>query len=113
MVGGEKTSSSATCTAEQGGFQQRGLDSGLAKAAPQADGLTQKTYRSYCSLKAVRQTRFECGDRGGLPYTFFAANSAWDAAKQLNLEAVLITDPFLQLLDRLYQYDEDIELPSR
>ena len=25
----------------------RGLDSGLAKAAPIADGLTQKTYRSY------------------------------------------------------------------
>ena len=28
-------------------FFERGLDAGLAKAAPSAQGLTQKTYRSY------------------------------------------------------------------
>ena len=37
----------ATTTSANGGGIRTGLDSGLAKSASQADGLTQKSYRSY------------------------------------------------------------------
>ena len=46
--GGQQQAQQAANGAEEavGGFQ-RGLDSGLAKSAPSAVGLSQKTYRSY------------------------------------------------------------------
>ena len=44
-------------------------------------------------------------------------DSAWEAAEQLNIDDIEAdSDPFrpiLMLLDRLYQYEEDVELPSR
>ena len=107
--------------AGEAGFPH-GLDSGLAKAAPVADDLNQKTYRSY----RRRLTLFskQCSRRGNnvaVEGAFLVLSllrvTAWEAAEQLNLDELEASpDPFspiFQLLDRLYQYEDDVELPGR
>ena len=78
----------------------RGLDSGLAKAAPSAEKLTQKSYRSYrrrlklfakqCSRRS-RDTSIE----GAFLVLSLLQDSAWEAAEQIDLDQVeLEEDPF-------------------
>ena len=100
----------------------RGLDSGLAKAAPSAEKLTQKSYRSY----RRRLTLFskQCGRRGretSIEGAFLVLSllqdSAWEAAEQIDLDQIELEEepfrPIFRMLDGLYQYEDLIEVPSR
>ena len=101
---------------------QRGLDSGLAKAAPTAEGLNQKTYRSYrrrlvlFSKQCARRGR-NTSIEGAFLCLSLLQDTAWDATEQLDIDTIeSSSDPFspmLKLLDRLYQYENDVELPGR
>ena len=111
----------AASSAAAGGY--RGLDSGLAKAAPIADDLTQSNYRSF--RKRLELFALQCRRRskdaeveGALLVVSLLKNLAWDAAsEQLDLNDIeRNTEPFkpvLKLLDGLYQYEEEIEVPVR
>ena len=100
----------------------RGLDSGLAKAAPSADGLSQKTYRSFrrrlelFSLQCRRRSR-DAEIEGALLVVSLLKDSAWEACEQLDYKEIQdSTEPFkplVKLLDQLFQYEEMIEIPSR
>ena len=103
-------------------LNQRGLDSGLAKAAPAATDLTAKSCRSY--RRRLLLFSKQCQRRGpnvqvegAFLVLSLLQDSAWEAAEQLSLEEIeSSSDPFrpiLKLLDRLYQYEEDVELPAR
>ena len=103
-------------------MNQRGLDSGLAKAAPTAENLTAKNYRSYRRRLALFEK--QCTRRGNnvaIEGAFLVLSllqdSAWDAAEQLDIDEIENHDkpfePILRLLDRLYQYEDDVELPAR
>lgn len=82
----------------------RGLDSGFAKACPSSENDTQKTYRS------VRR-RLELFQKQCLK------DVAWDATEHLSFGQVKrAQEPFkriFKLLDKLYQYEGLIEVPSR
>ena len=104
-----------------GGFV-RGLDSGLAKSAPTAEGLNAKTYRAY--RRRLLLFSKQCGRRGvsvAVEGAFLAISllqdTAWDATEQLNLDEIERSSepfqPIFKLLDRLYQHEEDVELPAR
>ena len=123
-VGGGSSAAADGDAQANGGGQasfQRGLDSGLAKAAPSADKLDSKSYRSYRRRLLVFSK--QCSRRGanvaveGAYLTLsLLQDSAWEAAEQLNIDDIEAdSDPFrpiLMLLDRLYQYEEDVEPPS-
>ena len=70
-----------------------GLDSGLAKSAPHADGLTQKTYRSYrrrlvlLSMQCHRRGR-ETAVEGAFLAVSLLSDAAWEATEQLDFERV-------------------------
>ena len=124
---GGGTSGLAAGSEEQtnGGGQasnQRGLGSGLAKAQPAANKLDSKSYHSY--RRRLLLFSKQCSRRGpnvALEGAYLnlslLQDSAWQAAEQLNIGDIKTdTHPFrpiLKLLDRLYQYEEDVELPSR
>ena len=122
--GGSSAAADGDAQANGGGQAsfQRGLDSGLAKATPSADKLDSKSYRSY--RRRLLLFSKQCSRRGanvaveGAYLTLsLLQDSAWEAAEQLNIDDIEAdSDPFrpiLMLLDRLYQYEEDVELPSR
>ena len=99
-----------------------GLDSGLAKACPTSEGLTQKTYRSY--RRRLELFQRQCDRRGretSIEGAFLVISKlkdvAWDATEQLSFDEVERSDaPFrlvFRLLDDLYQYEGLIEVPSR
>ena len=69
----------------------RGLDSGLAKAAPSAEGLNQKSYWSY--RRRLQLFSKQCSRRGrdvAVEGAFLALSllqdSARDAAEQINID---------------------------
>ena len=109
-------------TQQQQQQRERGLDSGLAKSAPVADSLNQKSYRSYrrrlqlfakqCSRRG-RDTAIE----GAFLVVSLLQDAAWEATEQLDLDEVELEDepfkPIFTLLDKLYQYEDPIEVPSR
>ena len=120
--GGEHPAHHGEASGQQSFGFQRGLDSGLAKAAPTAEGLNAKTYRAY--RRRLLLFAKQCGRRGqsvSVEGAFLAISllqdTAWDATEQLNLDEVeAASDPFkpiFTLLDRLYQHEEDVELPAR
>ena len=125
MKGGGQGSAGGSDEQANGGghsLNQRGLDSGLAKAAPSAEKLDSKSYRSY--RRRLLLFAKQCSRRGnnvaveGAYLTLsLLQDSAWEAAEQLNIDDIENeADPFapiLRLLDRLYQFEEDVELPSR
>lgn len=101
--------------------QPRGLGSGLAKACPKADGLTQKTYRSYrrrLSLFAKQRQRH--GRDTAVERAFLAvsllSDAAWEATEQLALDGVENAEnpfkPVFELLDQLYQHEDLVEVPN-
>ena len=100
----------------------RGLDSGLAKAAPSADGLSQKNYRSFrrrlelFSLQCRRRSK-DAEIEGALLVVSLLKDSAWEACEQLDYSDIQSAerpfDPLVRLLDQLFQYEEMIEIPSR
>ena len=103
-------------------MNSRGLDSGLAKAAPSAEGLDSKTYRAY--RRRLQLFSKQCSRRGqnvaieGAFLTLSLLQDAtWDAAEQISLEEVeTAADPFrpiTKLLDHLFQFEDDVEIPAR
>ena len=105
----------------QDGFE-RGLDAGLAKAAPSAQGLTQKTYRSY--RRRLDLFSRQCQRRGAgvaIEGAFLILSQlqdvAWDAMESLDYDYIeLAEDPFspiTSVLDALFQHEEEVELPER
>ena len=99
-----------------------GLDSGLAKACPDAEGLNQKSYRSY--RRRLELFEKQCERRGHETMVEGAylvvsrlKDVAWDATEQLDFDDIEnATKPFkavFRLLDELYQYEDLIEVPSR
>ena len=122
--GGSSAAADGDAQANGGGQAsfQRGLDSGLAKAAPSADKLDSKSYRSY--RRRLLLFSKQCSRRGsnvaveGASLTLsLLQDSAWEAAEQLNIDDIEADSdafrPILMLSDRLYQYEEHVELPSR
>ena len=83
----------------------RGLDSGLAKAAPSAKGLSSKTYRAYRRRLQLFSCRPNVAVEGAFLALSLLQDAAWDAAEQISLEEVeASSDPFrpiVKLLDRL------------
>ena len=118
------TPAEATEQANGGGNTafSRGLDSGLAKTAPRAEGLTQKSYRSYrrrlmlFSKQCQRRGR-ETEVEGAFLATSLLCDAAWEATEQLDLEKIETAtrpfEPLFQLLDSLYQYEDLVEVPNR
>ena len=104
-----------------GGFE-RGLDSGLAKAAPSAQGLTQKTYRSYRGrldlFSRQCQRRSWCRHRGCLldPLSVPRRGLGRNGEPGLYNDIELTDDhfkPITKVLDSLFQHEEEVELPER
>ena len=100
----------------------RGLDSGLAKTAPRAEGLTQKTYRSYrrrlvLFSKQCYRRGIETAVEGAFLATSLLCDAAWEATEQLDMDAIERSqrpfDPLLEMLDKLYQYEDLVEVPNR
>ena len=100
----------------------RGLDSGLAKAAPSAAGLTQSTYRSF--RRRLDQFSRQCRRRGqgvALEGAYLVLSQlqdvAWEATEGLDYDDMELSDdpfkPLLVILDRLFQHEEEVELPER
>ena len=100
----------------------RGLDNGLAKAAPSPEGLNQKNYRNF--RRRMELFKMQCNRRGrdamvegALLVISRLQDVAWDATEQLRFEEVEnAADPFqplLRMLDELYQYEDLIEVSSR
>ena len=101
--------------------QVRGLDGGLAKACPNMEGLTQKTYRSF-------RRRLELFERQCHPRSFDAAvegallmisrlnNLGWEATESIDYTALESSaqpfKPIYKILDDIYQYQEQIEVPA-
>ena len=103
------------------GFQ-RGLDSGLAKVAPSATGLSQKTYKSYrrrlelFGRQCLRRGK-EAAVEGAYLVMSHLQDVAWDAAESIDYDDIeLESDPFKpikKVLDVLFQHEEEVELPER
>ena len=101
-------------TPAQGG---RGLDSGLAKSAPSADGLNQKSYRRY--RRRPKLFAKQCARRSrdtSIEGAYLAISLLQDSGWELDLDEVELADepfsPIWDLLDTLYQYEDLIEVPS-
>ena len=109
-------------SSQESSFNYRGLDSGLAKAAPSADGLSQKTYRSYrrrlqlYAKQCLRRGK-DTAVEGSFLVISLLKDNAWEATEQLDLDEIeRSADPFkpvMELLDKLYQYEDVVEIPSR
>lgn len=112
----------ATTTSANGGGIRTGLDSGLAKSASQADGLTQKSYRSYrrrlllFSMQCHRRGR-ETAVEGAFLAVSLLNDAAWEATELLDFERMEQEErpfpPLLDLLDGLYQYEDVVDVPNR
>ena len=82
---------SATATSANGGGIRTGLDSGLAKSAPQAEGLTQKSHRTYrgrlvlFSMQCHRRGH-ETAVEGAFLAVSLLSDAAWEATEQLDFE---------------------------
>ena len=121
--GGQQPAQQAANGAEEavGGFQ-RGLDSGLAKSAPSAVGLSQKTYRSYrrrlelFGRQCLRRGK-ETAVEGAYLVMSQLQDVAWDAAESIDYDDIeLDADPFApikKVLDLLFQHEEEVELSER
>ena len=105
----------------QGEFN-RGLDSGLAKAAPSAVGLTQTTYRSF--RRRLDLFSRLCRRRGqgvALEGAYLVLSQlqdvAWEATEGLDYDDMELSDdpfkPLVAILDKLFQHEEEVELPER
>ena len=93
----------------------RGLDSGLAKSAPSAEGLNQKSLKHFAK-QCARRNR-DTSIEGAYLAISLLQDSAWEATEQLDLDEVELAEepfsPIWELLDKLYQYEDLIEVPSR
>ena len=119
--GDQAQANGGTASQGQGGFE-RGLDSGLAKAAPSAQGLTQKTYRAY--RRRLDLFSRQCSRRGNTvsvegAYLVLSQlqDVAWDATESIELDDIDLADnpfePIVKVLDALFQHEEEVELPER
>ena len=119
--GDQAQANGGTAPQGQGGFE-RGLDSGLAKAAPSAQGLTQKTYRAY--RRRLDLFSRQCSRRGNTvsvegAYLVLSQlqDVAWDATESIELDDIELADnpfePIVKVLDAVFQHEEEVELPER
>ena len=112
----------APLQAGQGGQQEwsRGLDSGLAKAAPSAVGLTQTTYRSFRRrLDLFGRQCLRRGNATAVEGAYLVLSQlqdvAWDESIDYD-DIELNEDPFkpiVEVLDKLFQHEEEVELLRR
>eukprot|EP00435_Cladocopium_sp_Y103_P053716 s692_g17.t1 len=94
----------------------------IDEACPRAEGLTQKSYRSYrrrlelFAKQCARRNR-DTEIEGAYLAISLLQDTAWDATEQLDFDDVELDDqpfkPIFQLLDKLFQYEDLIEVPSR
>ena len=101
--------------------QVRGLDSGLAKACPNMEGLTQKSYRSF--RRRLELFERQCHRRSvdaaveGALLMISRLNLAWEATESIDYTALESSarpfKPIYVILDEIYQYQEEIEVPAR
>ena len=119
--GQAQAANGGTAQPGQGGFE-RGLDSGLAKAAPSAIGLNQKTYRAY--RRRLDLFSRQCERRGNSvsvegAYLVLSQlqDVAWDATESIELDDIELSEnpfkPIAKVLDALSQHEEEVELPER
>ena len=119
---GSHAAEQATANGEVAWANQRGLDSGLAKSAPSAVGLSQRTYRAY--RRRLDLFSRQCMRRGkdtAIEGAYLALSqlqdTAWDATESIDYDDVELADnPFIpvrDMLDLLYQHEEEVELPER
>ena len=98
------------------------LDGGLAKTCPEGRDLTRQNYRSY--RRRVKIFKMCCTKRGAacvgegaLLMLQLLEGHAWTACESIEIESFEdAEDPFediLQALDKLYHYDDQVELPNR
>ena len=96
--------------------------SGLAKAAPSAVGLTQTTYRSFRRrLDLFGRQRLRRGNATAVEGAYLVLSQlqdvAWDASESIDYDDIeLNEDPFkpiVEVLDKLFQHEEEVELPER
>ena len=99
----------------------KGLDSGLSKACPPTEGLSQKNYRSF--RRRVELFERQCHRRsvdtaveGALLLISRLQDLAWDSTEQISFEALERSPkPFTfvyEILDNLCQYEQHVEVPS-
>ena len=101
---------------------ERGLDSGLAKAAPSAQGLSQKTYRSFrrrldLFSRQCRRRGISVAVEGAFLVLSQLQDVAWDASESIDYDDIELSDdpfkPIVKVLDTLFQHEEEVELPER
>ena len=119
---GSHAAASATANGEVAWSNQRGLDSGLAKSAPSAVGLNQRTYRAYrrrldlFSRQCMRRGK-DTAIEGAYLVLSQLQDTAWDATESIDYDDVELADnpfvPVRDMLDLLYQHEEEVELPER
>ena len=105
-----------------GASTYKGLDSGLAKSAPSAVGLSQKTYRAYrrrldlFSRQCMRRGR-DVAIEGAYLVLSQLQDTARDATEGLDYDDMELAEnpfePLRAVLDLLYQHEEEVELPER
>ena len=129
--GGGNNGGGSTATANGNGatgngdaaFQgNRGLDSGLAKSAPSAVGLSQRNYRAYrrrldlFSRQCMRRGK-DTAIEGAYLVLSQLQDTAWDATESIDYDDVELAEnpfsPIRDMLDLLFQHEEEVELPER
>ncbi len=119
---GSLTAEHAVANGETAWNNQRGLDSGLAKSAPSAVGCSQRTYRAYrrrldlFSRQCMRRGK-DTAIEGAYLVLSQLQDTAWDATESIDYDDVELADnPFIpvrDMLDLLYQHEEEVELSER
>ena len=101
---------------------ERGLDAGLAKAAPDPTNLTAHEYRTFRRrLQLFARMCYKRGQQTASEGAFLIVQQltgeAWAASETIDLDVLDTGDrPFDEIftcLDRLYQYEPEVEMPLR
>ena len=103
--------------------QVRSLDGGLAKACPNMEGLTQKTYWSFHRRlelfeRQCHRRSLDATVEGALLMISRLNNLAWEASESSlgKQQCTALQQPFKPIYkvhDDIYQYQEEIEVPAR
>ena len=120
--GSQASTANGAANGETAAPNNRGLDSGLAKSAPSAVGLNQRTYRAYrrrldlFSRQCMRRGK-DTAIEGAYLVLSQLQDTAWDATESIDYDDVELAEnpfnPVRDMLDLLYQHEEEVELPER
>ena len=120
--GSQASTANGAANGETAAPNNRGLDSGLAKSAPSAVGLNQRTYRAYRRrLDLFSRQRMRRGKDTAIEGAYLVLSqlqdTAWDATESIDYDDVELAEnpftPVRDMLDLLYQHEEEVELPER